>query len=191
MKKTHSSVEPAWYFLDEIQTKDGIPFLCIRVNWNIEQVEISEPEPHTEWQYDSIVLAHKPALILEKADIRSYIETHEAELKLQALNEWNAEGVTNANITEVREQPLVHNYEEKIFTEKEVYGATVTEIDVTRPDKRYVKAKLLKRNVEKWCYVTGSVLRDYTESKIGVGDVVIVLYDRDNNYPVVVDRVIL
>ena len=184
-------MEPGWYFLDGIHTKEGIPFLYIRVNWNIELVEISEPEPHTEWQYDSIVLAHKPSLVLKKADIRSYIETHEAELKSEAVNKWNSEAVTNANITEVREQPIVPDYEERIFTEKEVYGATVMEIDVTRQDKRYVKAKLLKRNVEKWCYVTGSVLRDYTESKIGVGDVVIVVYDSDNNYPVVVDRAIL
>ena len=190
-EKIHSVVEPAWYFLDEIQTKGGMPILVLCINWDVEEVEIPEPEPHLEWQYDSIVIKHKPALVLEKADVRSYIETHENELKLQALNEWNSEAVINANISEVREQPLVPDYEESVFTEKEVYGATVMEIDVTRLDKRYVKAKRLKRNVEKWCYASGSVLRDYQESKIGIGDKVVVLYDPDNQYPIVIDRVVL
>jgi hypothetical protein len=85
----------------------------------------------------------------------------------------------------------VPEFEEKIFSEKEVYGATIMEIDVTRSDKRYVRAKLLNRTVEKWCYVTGSVYRDYTESKIGVGTIILILYDPDNTYPVVVDRVVL
>ncbi len=62
---------------------------------------------------------------------------------------------------------------------------------MTRSDKRYARAKLLKRTVEKWCYVTSSVYRDYTESKIGVGSLVVVLYDPDNDYPIVMDRVVL
>jgi hypothetical protein len=52
--KTHSAVEPTWYFLDEIQTKDGMPVLILRINWNIAEVAVPEPEPHSEWQYDSV-----------------------------------------------------------------------------------------------------------------------------------------
>lgn len=189
--KTHSAVKPTWYFLDEIQTKEGMPALILRINWNIENVEVQEPMPHTEWQYDSVIMEHKPALILEETDIRSYIETHETELKASALRQWNAEPVIGADITEVRNQPLIPLFEERIFNEKEVYGATITEIDTTRSDKRYIKAKLLNRNVTKWCYVTGSVYRDYTEAKINVGDTVVILHNHDNRYPVVIDRVVL
>jgi hypothetical protein len=134
---------------------------------------------------------HEPAIVLEEPEVRTYIETHKQKLKEQAVNLRTSEPVRGANVTEIREQELVPEFEEKIFSEKEVYGATIMEIDVTRSDKRYVRAKLLKRTVEKWCYVTGSVYRDYTESKIGVGTRVVILYDPDNNYPVVVDRIIL
>jgi hypothetical protein len=188
--KTHSTVEPTWYFLDEIRTEDSMPVLILRINWNIAEVAVPEPEPHSEWQYDSVVIKHKPAIVLEETEVRTYIETHEQKLKEQALNQRTSEPVRDANVPEIREQGLVPEFEEKIFSEKEVYGATVMEIDVTRPDKRYVRAKLLKRTVEKWCYVTGSVYRDYTESKIGVGSLVVVLYDPDNNYPIVMDRVV-
>jgi hypothetical protein len=189
--KTHSAVEPTWYFLDEIQTKDGMPVLILRVNWNIEEVAVPEPEPHSEWQYDSLLIKHEPMIVLEETEVRTYIETHKQKLKEQALNQYTSGPISNANITEIREQELVPEFEEKIFSEKEVYGATIMEIDVNRSDKRYVRAKLLNRTVEKWCYVTGSVYRDYTESKINVGALVVVLYDPDNNYPIVMDRVVL
>lgn len=189
--KTHSTVEPAWYFLDEIKTKEGMPVLVVRINWDKEQMEVQEPELHMEWKYNSQVIEHIPTLTLAESDVRSYIETHEVKLLAEALNEWNAQEVIDADITEVREQTLVPDYEEKIFNEKDVYGATITEIDVTKEDKRYIKAKLLNRNVTKWCYASGSVLRDYQESKIGIGDKVVVLYDPDNQYPIVIDRVVL
>jgi hypothetical protein len=189
--KTHSAVEPTWYFLDEIQTKDGMLVLILRINWNIVATEVPEPEPHSEWQYDSVLIKHEPEIVLEETEVRTYIETHEQKLKEQALKQYTSGPISNVAITEIREQELVPEFEEKIFSEKEVYGATIMEIDVTRSDKRYVRAKLLNRTVEKWCYVTGSVYRDYTESKIGVGTIILILYDPDNTYPVVVDRVVL
>ena len=190
-QKTHSAIEPTWYFLDEIQTKEGMPVLVLHINWDIEEINLQEPEPHTEWRYNSIVIKHNPVLVLEEEDIRSYIETHEKELKAEAGEQWNAEPVIDADITLVREQPLKPLFEEKVFNEKTVYGATITAIDTTRPDKRYIKAKLLNRTVTKWCYITGSVYRDFMEGKIDVGNVVVILYDYDNEYPVVVDRIIL
>ena len=189
-QKTHSTIEPPWYFLDEIKSKDDMPVLIIRINWGTEEIEIPEPEPHIEYQYNSIVIVHKPTLILEESDIRTYIETHETELKEEALNQWNALNIPNADITEIREQPLVPNFEERVFHEREVYGATVVEIDVSKPNKRYVNAKLLNREVTKWCYVTGSIYRDYQEGKIDVGDTVVVAYV-NNQYPIIIDRVIL
>jgi hypothetical protein len=188
--KTHSAIEPAWFFLDEIRMDDCMPVLILRINW-IAEVAVPEPEPHSEWQYDSVVIKHKPAIVLEETEVRTYIETHEQKLKEQALNQRTSEPIRDADVTEIRDQELVPEFEEKIFSEKEVYGATIMELDVTRSDKRYARAKLLKRTVEKWCYVTGSVYRDYTESKIGVGSLVVVLYDPDNDYPIVMDRVVL
>lgn len=185
--KTHSAVEPSWYFLDEIRTKDNMPLLILRINWDI----ITSGGDAPGWQYNSQPIVHIPSSTLLKTEVKSYIETHKTELLAQAENEWNAPEVIDADITEIREQALVPNYEEKIFTEKEVYGATITEINVTKPDKKYIKVKLLNRNVTRWCYAAGSVLRDYSESKIDVGNVVIVLYDPDNQYPIVMDRVIL
>lgn len=190
-RETYSAIEPTWYFLDEIQPKEGIPCLILRVNWDIREVEVQEPNLHNEWQYKSVIIGHRPAQDLEVTDVRSYIETHESELKAEALSQWNNTSLLTMDIAEVRNQPLVPLLEEKVFTEKEVYGAKITEIDVTRPDKRYLKVELLNRDVTKWCHVTGSVYRDYTESKIKVGDVVMVLYDPDNKYPVIVDRVVL
>ncbi len=168
-----------------------MPVLILRINWNIAEVAVPEPEPHSEWQYDSVVIKHTPAIVLEETEVRTYIETHEQKLKEQALNQRTSEPIRDADVTEIRDQELVPEFEEKIFSEKEVYGATIMELDVARSDKRYARAKLLKRTVEKWCYVTGSVYRDYTESKIGVGSLVVVLYDPDNDYPIVMDRVVL
>ncbi len=123
--KTQSAIEPAWFFLDEIRMDDCMPVLILRINWNIAEVVVPEPEPHSEWQYDSVLIKHKPAIVLEETEVRTYIETHEQKLKEQALNQRTSEPIRDADVTEIRDQELVPEFEEKIFSEKEVYGATI------------------------------------------------------------------
>lgn len=97
----------------------------------------------------------------------------------------------DANIETVRTEPVIPIWKEKLFEERELYAAKVNKIDTTKVDKRYIKVKHLSQSIYKWCYVTGSVHRDFLESKISVGDVVLVGYVKDHNAPIVIDRVIV
>ena len=191
-KKVHSSEEPNWYFLDKILFKldDGKPYLILRLHWNIEEVLVPEPEPHTEWQYDEKVIEHAPIDTLTKEEVVSYIEAHKDELLEEAQNEEAAKTVVDANIETVRAEPVIPTWKEKLFEEKEVYVAKVKKIDTTKVDKRYFKVKHKKGEVSKWCYITGSVFRDYQEGKIAIGDIVLVGYVKGRGAPIVIDRVI-
>ena len=191
-EKVHSSEEPNWYFLDKVIFKldDGKPYLTLRLHWNIEEVPVPEPEPHTEWQYDEQVIEHAPIDTLTKEEVVSYIEAHQTELLEEAQNEQVAKTVVDADIETVRIEPIIPTWKEKLFEEQELYAAKVTEVDVTKPDKRYVKVKLIKADVHKWCYIAGSIFRDHQEGKIAVGNIVLVGYVRDRDAPIVIDRVI-
>lgn len=192
-KKVHSSEEPNWYFLDKILFKldDGKPYLILRLHWNIEEVPVSEPEPHTEWQYDEQVIEHAPIDTITEEEVVSYIEAHQTELLEEAQNGQAAKAVVDANIETVRTKPVIPTWKERLFEEQELYAAKVNEVDGTRPDKRYINVKLLRADVYKWCYLTGSVFRDYQEGKVAVGDVVLVGYVSDRDAPIVIDRVIV
>lgn len=191
-EKVHSSEEPNWYFLDKVLFKldDGKPYLTLRLRWNIEEVPVPEPEPHTEWQYDEQVIEHAPISILTEGEVVSYIEAHQTELLEEAQNEQAAKTVVDANIETVRAEPVIPTWKEKLFEEQELYAAKISEIDTTRPDKRYIKVKLLRADVHKWCYITGSIFRDHQEGKIAVDDIVLVGYVKDRNAPIVIDRVL-
>jgi hypothetical protein len=201
-KKVHSSEEPNWYFLDKIRFKldDGNPYLTLRLHWNIEEVLIHDPEPRTEWQYDEQVIEHAPIDTLTKEEVVSYIEAHPAELLEEAQNRQVAKTVVDANIETVRAEPVIPIWEEKLFEERGLYVSEVNEIDITKPDKRYFKVMLIKKEITanpikadiyKWCFVTGSILRDFKESKVAVGDIVLVGYVEGRDAPTVIDRIVL
>lgn len=192
-ERVHSNTEPDWYFLDAIRFKldDGKPYFILRLHWNIEEVPVPEPEPHTEWQYDENVIEHAPIDVLTEEEVVSYIEAHKTELLEEAQNAQAAKTVVDADIETVRAEPIIPTWKEKLFEEKELYAAEVNETNVTKPDKRYIKVKHLSQNIYKWCYITGSVLRDYQEGKIAVGDIVLVGYVKGRNAPIVIDRVIV
>ena len=191
-QKVHSSEEPNWYFLDKILFKldDGKPYLTLRLHWNIEEVLVPEPEPHTEWQYDEQTIEHAPIDTLTEEEVVSYIEAHQTELLEEAQNEQAAKTVVDANIETVRTKPVIPTWKEKLFEEQELYAGTVVEIDATKLNKRYIKIKHLSQDIYVWCYVTGSVLRDHQEGKVGIGDYVVVCFVNGRDYPIVLNRVI-
>lgn len=192
VKMVRSGIEPAWYWLDRIENKEGRLTLVLRLRWNVHQVTVSDTGDgsHTEYEYDEQVIEHTPIDVLTKDEVKSYIEAHEEELLKTANDEQAERSISTEDINEIREQLIIPEWKQKLFSEQELYAGVVSEIDATRPDKRYVKIKHLKHDIYAWCFVTGSVLRDHMEGKLYVGDKVLVGFVGTENYPVVVDRVV-
>lgn len=186
-----SAVNPNWYFLNKIVLREGKSQLVLRIRWNVHEIVVPDNgETHTEYEYDEQVIKHTPIDVLTKDEIKSYIEAHEEELLKIAKDEQVEQTIPDEDINEIREQPIIPEWKQKLFSEQELYAGIVNEIDATRPDKRYVKIKHLKHDIYIWCFVTGSVLRDHIEGKLNIGDKVLVGFVGEE-YPVVVDRVVV
>lgn len=180
-----SGIEPAVIELKRTRvTDDGIK-LDLLVHWDIvpETVEDTDGETHIQYSYKE----NKLTIPYEglKSAVNDFLANQEGTLLLKAkAKREEKEGSVELSIGDKSKL--------EDLSQSLVFGR-ISNIDINRPDKKYVQVeKTIDAQVlQRWCYVTYSVLLAHQNTSLAIGDYVIIEFvDNDLVKPIVIDKIV-
>lgn len=175
-----SAIEPTTIELKRVRATDDGVKLDLLIHWDIVQDEIPDNGgTHIRYSYKECKLFSVP-YEGQKLAIGEFLTNREQEFLLKAKAKYEDD-------LSVEEKSRLEDLQQSI-----IYGR-INDIDTKRPDKRYVQVQktIDGQTLQRWCYVTYSVLLAYQNASLAIGDYVIVEFvDNDLGKPIAVDKVI-
>ena len=179
-----SAVEPTAIELKRTRVTDGGIALDLLVHWDVVQDVISDNGgTRTQYSYKECKLTipyEGP-----RSAISEFLTGYSQEILLKAKAKY--EGETDIDELSIEEKSKLNDLSQSV-----IYGR-ISNIDINRPDKKYVQVeKTIDAQVlQRWCYVTYSVLLAHQNTSLAIGDYVIIEFvDNDLVKPIVIDKIV-
>lgn len=179
-----STIEPDVIQLRRIRIADEGMKLDLLVHWDIVQETVADGLGETHTQYSYKECEWTEPYQNSRSKISEFLTSQEQQLLLKSKAKYEEERDTSE--LSIEEKSKLDDLQGIIY-------GTISDIDTNRSDKKYVQVEKIieTQTLQRWCYVTYSVLLAYQNAALAIGDYVIIEFvDNDLDKPIVIDKVI-